>query len=395
METGHTPCRASQDSHPYRALVPLGALTRTVANEYDGADMALPPTSRFFVLLLTIAAAVPVVRESPWRQEPGRGTEPPKSALEKVDFGLERPLPRTEGAIRIATYNVENLFDHEDDPELSGEWDDLGRAITDARARELARVIRAVDADIIALQEIESLDALRWFRDTYLPEAGYDFLASIDAGYYRGIENAVMSRYEIVSATVQPRTPIDDVVRQGLGWEPVPENTTQPMFVQRSPIRVDIRVNDEYRLTVFSIHHKSGRDFNWKREAEAIRNLERIARAGAADESRNIIIMGDFNAAPWDKSFRLYLEAGFVDIHAHRTVKGEEGRIYKTHRSDRVLDYVLMNAAALHEFVIGSAHIVGTYNPPSSWDWRTDPYPPGYASDHYPVVIDLIPQDRK
>jgi hypothetical protein len=31
--------------------------------------------------------------------------------------------------------------------------------------------------------------------------------------------------------------------------------------------------------------------------------------------------------------------------------------------------------------------------PPASYNWREDPYPDGYASDHFPVIIDLIPED--
>ncbi|MGI9013888.1 MAG: endonuclease/exonuclease/phosphatase family protein [Phycisphaerales bacterium] len=311
-----------------------------------------------------------------------------------VRFGEDAPRPRTEGAIRIACYNMENVFDHVDDPDLHGEWDDRDHGISDTRARNLAAVIRSIDADIIALQEIESLDALIWFRDTYLADLGYTYAASLDVDYYRGIENSVLSRFEITAQSVRHHVSIDDVERPGIGWARVPANTTEPMEVQRSPLRVDIRVDDNYTITVFSVHHKSG-NFKWKREAEAIRNVEWLADVAAENASRNILVMGDFNAAPWDKSLRLYLQAGFVDLMAHRTVYDEEGRLYKSHRSDRVIDFALANSAALREVVPDSIHIVGTYNPPDSWNWRTDPYPDAYASDHFPIVFDLIPADRR
>jgi hypothetical protein len=36
-------------------------------------------------------------------------------------------------------------------------------------------------------------------------------------------------------------------------------------------------------------------------------------------------------------------------------------------------------------------------HPASDYDWRKDPekekVPPGYASDHYPVAIDVMPKD--
>ena len=81
---------------------------------------------------------------------------------------------------------------------------------------------------------------------------------------------------------------------------------------------------------------------------------------------------------------------------AHRTTwnRDPDVLLYKTHESNRVIDYVLMNSAAYREFIPGSAHVYGTFTPPKSYDWRTDPHPDGYASDHYPVIIDLTPIDR-
>ena len=54
------------------------------------------------------------------------------------------------------TNYVLNLFDQDDDPALSGEFDELPMATTDGRCRSLAEVIRRVDADVLALQEGES-----------------------------------------------------------------------------------------------------------------------------------------------------------------------------------------------------------------------------------------------
>jgi endonuclease/exonuclease/phosphatase family metal-dependent hydrolase len=227
---------------------------------------------------------------------------------------------------------------------------------------------------------------------------GYEHLASFDVGYYRGIEQSVLSRFPITHAEVWPNLPLDDVRRNGPGFAAVPPKFRHGLTMQRSPLRADIRVDDDYELTLFVIHHKSGGDFRFQREAEAIRTIELIDEVRRRDRSRNIVVLGDFNAAPWDKSLRLYLAAGLVDVMAHRIIPRwkdadqAEPNLYKTHESDRVLDYILLNSAAHREFVIGSAHVFGTLYDPE-YDWRTDPYPKGYASDHYPVIIDLIPGD--
>jgi endonuclease/exonuclease/phosphatase family metal-dependent hydrolase len=311
-------------------------------------------------------------------------------------FGLAAPLPRHAGAIRLATYNMLNFFDAEDDPNLQGEFDDIKMVTPPERCRELAAAIKTIDADIIALQEVESLEALTWFRDTYLPECNYTYLASKDVGYYRGVECSVMSRFPIVDQKVWLNESLDHVKREGIGWAPKPNDAAHLTF-QRSPLMVTIQINDGYRLTVFSVHHKAGgRDFMYHREAEALRIVELIDELRAADPKRNIVVMGDFNSAPWDKSIRVYLKAGMADALNYRTTGRDdpETPLFKTHESDRVLDFVLLNAAAFNEYVPGSGFVFGTLTPPASYDYRKDKPPAGYASDHYPVVIDLVPRDQ-
>ncbi len=315
-------------------------------------------------------------------------------------YGFREPLPKADGTIRIATYNVENLFDPFDDPTLQGEFDDAGMITSPERCQAVADAIRKVDADVLALEEIESLKCLTWFRDTYLADMGYEFLASEDVAYYRGIECSVMSRFEIMNIEVRPGVKLDDVVKQGPGWSEVPENKRSGLVIQRSPIRVDIRVNDDYELTLVALHHKAGGGNRFHREAEAIVNNLWLDEMEADDPARNIIVLGDFNAAPWDKSLRLYLENGFVDSLAQRIIphwanaEQTEANLHKTHSSGRVIDYVLLNSAAFRELVVGSAHVFGTLTPPEDWNWRTDPYPANYAADHFPVIVDLVPHNR-
>ena len=344
------------------------------------------------IAVLALAAAVAMLTASSLAQ---RSSQP--AAHNK--YGLSAPKPRPSGTIRIATYNVLNLFDHVDDPALTGNIDDIDMATDDARCRGIADAILAVDADIIALEEVESLEALTWFRDTYLPDAGYEYLASYDVGYYRGVEQSVISRFPITNAMVRPNLPLDDVQREGPGWSEVPQKYRQGLTVQRSPLMVDVKVSDEYEVTIFAVHHKSGGDFRFQREAEAIRTIEWINEIRMTRPDRNIIVMGDFNAAPWDKSLRLYLEAGLVDTLNHRIIprwknaSQDEANLYKTHESGRVIDYILMSSAAHRELVIGSPHVYGTLYD-EEYDWKTDPYPAGYAADHYPVIIDIMQYDQ-
>jgi hypothetical protein len=85
-----------------------------------------------------------------------------------------------------------------------------------------------------------------------------------------------------------------------------------------------------------------------------------------------------------------------IDTLAHRVWQGDDPEMlrFKTHESNRVIDYILLNSAAHREFVIGSAFVYGTVSPPPGYDFNKDPHPPGYASDHYPVVVELMPREQ-
>jgi len=347
----------------------------------------------FFLATLTITAQ---------STAPNEGAEPMEP---KNRFGLLRPLPRKPGAIRVATYNLLNLFDHKDDPSIGGKVDDFLMAIKDRRGRALAKVIRAIDADILALQEIESLEALLWFRDTYLSDAGYRYVVSLDVGHYRGIEQSVMSRFPITGAQVWPGVSLDKVTRVGSGWTPVPLKFQVGLKIRRSPLRVDVKINEGFKLSIFNVHHKAARNFPFQREAEALKIVEFINELERKEPKRNIIVAGDFNANPWDKSLRVYLDAGLIDTLSHRVVLREGGvrddkaANFITHESGTVRDYMFLNKIAHGALVTGSAHVYGTLyigdyeEQDRKGGWKRRLYPEGYASDHYPVIIDLIPGD--
>jgi endonuclease/exonuclease/phosphatase family metal-dependent hydrolase len=69
------------------------------------------------------------------------------------------------GTIKIAAYNVGNLFDAIDNGAEYPEYDPAGpfgwnRAMADIKAANIARVLTALRADIVCLQEVESRQAL-------------------------------------------------------------------------------------------------------------------------------------------------------------------------------------------------------------------------------------------
>ena len=310
-------------------------------------------------------------------------------------FGRVEPIAKPKGAIRVCSYNVLNLFDPFDDPGLQGEYDDLAMATPRERCEAIAKAIRAVDADVLCLQEVEGEDALRWFRDEFLADQGYDHLVSRDVGYYRGVEQSVLSRFPINAVTIWPEEGLADMEakKTGDGWT---EDGEMPSRFQRSPLMVDVEVpatkdRDSYELTVVVVHHKSGRHRR-QRESEALQLVDLLGQRLQKEPKANIMVLGDFNANPGDRSVKVYKDAGFVNAYDHRWMKSGDSRaLFRTHESDRAIDYMMLHPNLDAEVVDGSFQVVGTMHPGDAYDWRKDEPPAGYAADHYPLVIDVRP----
>ena len=318
-------------------------------------------------------------------------------------IGRADPVPRAADTIRLATYNVENLFDERDDPALTGQFDDCWARDKSVRAKPrehqeaLAAAIRRLNADVIGLQEIESFDALIEFRETFLADMGYVHVMSIDVGQERGIEQSVLSRFPIREARVWPNAPLGGVHpdRYGSG-----ENwyAGQPLEYRRSPLFVRIEVPADargnaqpYEFGLFVVHHKSGGPAAYWREAEARWLVAQVQSMQRAEPALNICIMGDFNAVPDSAVMQMYRDAGFTHAIAERDPNDPRTL---THQSGRAIDFLLFCPAMAPEIVKDSAFVLGTPVLARGADWRNPTYPPGYASDHLPVSVDIVPVER-
>jgi len=299
-------------------------------------------------------------------------------------YGVKDPPARAKGAARLASYNMLNLFDHVDDPALGGENEDITQATPAERCTALAEAIRRLDADILVLQEIESREALTWFRDTYLKGLGYDHLESFDAEYARGVEQSVLSRFPLKDARL-----LDKPSGDGFRY-------------QRIPIRATAVLPGGYELVVIGIHHKAGGDaFNDQREAEAARIIAAVKAELAANPARNLAVVGDFNATATKEARKMYDRAGLLNAYDWRP--WIEGKVtadqirdrFITHESGRAIDFILVSDGLANELVPDSFFVLSTLHPGDAYNWRTDKAPSGHASDHYPVAVDLIPTERE
>ncbi len=342
-----------------------------------------------FLSALSLAQPAP----APEKSAPAPGAV--QADRSTVRFGENTARPRTPGTIRIATYNAMNLFDSDPVTRTHSEGDPAPIKPAEERAA-LAEGIRAIDADIIAMEEVESLAVLTAFRDKYLRGLGYDHLQLVESEDPRGIDNAVLSRFPIVNTQSYNDRPIGGKHPALEAGRPNPL-AGQDIKFRRTPLRVDIKIpgtaygaseKDSELITILAVHHKSGRGSDYWRIAEAKGVIEIVREIEKNDPAARVAVLGDFNGQVNDQNGKIYLDAGLFDSFAGRDAK-EPRNI--SHESGRRIDLILLNKSLHDEMVKDSEFIYGMPARPEGADWRTTLPPPGYASDHYPVVIDFKP----
>lgn len=245
--------------------------------------------------------------------------------------------------LRLASFNVENLFARyrfkdairpaEDD---GFTINDLAFRIYDEESKKItAKAIREVNADVICLQEVESLPVLDRFNSFYLGGMKYAYRAVIDSFDPRAIDVAVLSRYPI-SALRSHREE---------------RNKTNTAFLfSRDCLEVDVQVGGK-TLTLYINHFKSmmgGRDETRPRRVAQAERVAAIvdARWKKSGYKGNFVVLGDFNDYPEDKtSLSALLNHKGLDNVLTRLPEAERWtHYYAGGNSYSQLDYLLLSA---------------------------------------------------
>ena len=365
--------------------------------------------------------------------------------------------------LRIATFNAENLMYRFD---FSGFRNELRRDRTlqmlDVKdkkhyeALEQARVVSHTDdamqltalaiadthADILCLQEVENLEALKAFEYGYLFKMvgrGYRHKYLIEGNDGRGIDVAVMMRDE--TATGEAIEFVDMQSHAYVTYEQFDIHTPElaekglephERVFKRDCLEIDVKIGGR-PLTLFVIHFKSmgsprddmdGRDWTMPiriAESQAVRRIieDKFGRENTA--KRRWMICGDVN----DYRSRLVVtgsrHAGYGFELATESDSGLDPLIddgFSVDLSERLEDekrWTLYHSRGPEErhlcqldYLLASPQLAGN-NPDALTEfihagqpWRT-PFPPGQevdryprtgwdrpkASDHSPVVVEL------
>ncbi|MEM7289699.1 MAG: endonuclease/exonuclease/phosphatase family protein [Pseudomonadota bacterium] len=365
--------------------------------------------------------------------------------------------------VRIATFNAENLMHRFDFSGFKNElrrdrtlqvlnvkdeqhYEDLEQARvvahTDDAMQLTALAIADTRADIICLQEVENIDALKAFEYGYLFKMvgkGYRHKYLIEGNDRRGIDVAVMARDN--TATGDPIEFVDMKSHAGLTFAELGIHNQEladlglgenERVFKRDCLEIDFKIGGK-RVTLFVVHFKSmssardgidGRTWTMpirEAEARAVRAVIESKFGKGKTGNKRWMICGDFNeylsrlvvtgsrhsgygfdAVSENKSgFDPLIEGGFSEDLGLRMPELERWTLFHSRGPDErhlcQLDYLLAspflaesNPGAMPEII----HSGQPHRTPFPEGQEVERYPrTGWdrpkASDHSPMVVEL------
>ncbi len=277
---------------------------------------------------------------------------------------------------RVATFNVENY--------IAGP-SETRPLKTPAAKQKVRESLRALHADVLALQEIGETNALFELRQNLAREGlDYPYWEWVN-GFDTNVHVAVLSRFAIAARRSHSR---ESFLLHG-----------RRMFVSRGFAEVDIRPNPRYQFTMIVAHLKSKRptaqaDESEIRQEEALVLRDLIDRRLQANPNANLIVLGDLNDYPTARPIRTLIGRGrnvLIDTRPAEqngdNARGASGRrITWTHHFAKEdtysrLDYILISRAMAREWDEPGSFVFASPN------W-------GLASDHRPILAQFRAQDE-
>ena len=266
-------------------------------------------------------------------------------------------VPAGGGAlVRVATWNVHDLFDEADRLVPPGAADEVpSPAEVEEKLARLAAVITRLDADVVFLQEVEGAALLARLAE----RTGHAESRLVEGADPRGIDVAVLSHLPVLSY-------VSHLGDAGAGGEPL---------WSRDCVEVHAAAGAT-RLVVVGTHLVSRlSDPRGERRIEQAARLREIADAVEASQPGAVVLAGgDLNDEPGSAPLEELLGGGaWTDLVA--SLRPDDAWTWSSGGAGRArLDYLLLaradGGALLRAFVASGDDVTA-------------------ASDHRPVVADL------
>lgn len=211
-------------------------------------------------------------------------------------FSCEQPMD----PLKVAFYNVENLFDLVDDPLTEDEEFSVGgrknhtQEILDLKLQNLAEILADLNADLVGLCEVENRVVLKMLNEAF---TGRNYsIVHYDSPDERGIDNALFydpSRFRILeSEAINIFLPDSGLTRDVLYIKGLAGGETLHVFVNHWP------------------SHWGGTERTIPLRAATAQQVRgKVMEILDRDPPANIIVMGDLNDIPTEPSIVEHLGA--------------------------------------------------------------------------------------
>ena len=293
-------------------------------------------------------------------------------------------------SLRVGFWNVENLFDLEDDPTTRDEEFALGgrknvtQDIYDLKLKNCSFVLAELNADVLGLCEVENYFVLDELNITY---ADRDYkIIHYDSPDSRGIDNALL--YDQNVFNVLESSPIKNNLPSG------------------KPTRDILYVKGEYGghiLHIFVNHWPSNYGGKEKaipkRRATARLLANEVSTLLSEDPAAEILLMGDFNEDPTDDNVQILKSVNMTSMMEPMMGQPKIGTyVYKG--VDYFLDQIIISNGLNDNkgLIAGKAQILdkpfyrqqeGNYAHYPFRFWAGNRLLGGY-SDHLAVYVDIL-----
>ncbi len=261
-------------------------------------------------------------------------------------FVPAQPKTLSNGVVKIATFNVLNLFDNFDDPYTDSEYYPGKRA---SEVANLAKTIRQADADVVALQEVENRGGLEDFVSTHLGDMGYCDVVLIEGNNRRGIDVALISRLPVGEVTSHRH--VDFRSADG-----------KDMRFQRDLLQVSIEPDGYKPFDVFVVHLKSkhgGADASRPiRLGETLAIRRKLDRILANDPKASFVICGDFNDTFDSEPVERLVGSGATKLSAFFDDLPDDKRITYNRSYLSMIDFILASPEMATNYVPKSYDVI-------------------------------------
>ena len=266
-------------------------------------------------------------------------------------------------------------------------WIELAKeAVNEVGTRMTARVIRDVNADILAVVEAEDRPALVRFNAQLLGNQ-YRHIMLIDGNDDRGIDVAILTRQGFEIETI--RSNVDATDAQG------------EIFSRDCP-QYEVKTPGGATIHVLVNHFKSqsgGGGTKRRRQATKVRSIV----DGLVAQGKHVVVLGDLNegpAAPGGQAPNLAPlydnNSPLVECYAFNTFdKGPREGTYDSCGIRNRLDYIFVSKSLEPKFKRGAIFRKGLWGTrkthPTDWAYYDDEMKEGVhqASDHAAIYVEL------